>query len=290
MSLHPPHLIDSSASLIPAALIPFCAYQTNMTLLGQTRQDLPFTVCDKFQPTYLEGQLCYSLDLSRMSNKKTKSGLKSGVVLIIDPFVKELTQQTETRDIITSLNFESLQHSGSSAKIHLNTLASFTDYRAGSYAMFALKKITGTATFMELPDRVKKCKTETFEECYQIRYIAEVQKQCGCLPWGLNSTIAQQVKNIFGITFFSFIFRASMFAHPCPTTAMRKSPPPTPTTVVSPALGSMQMLSSLKIKFSVTVYTKKWLKYLQKVIMYCRKIYPNYLNRVNLFRWTNCPL
>ena len=70
MSLHPPHLIDSSGSLTPAALIPVCAYQTNMTLLGQTRHDLPFTVCDKFQPTVLEGQRCYELDLSKIGTNK----------------------------------------------------------------------------------------------------------------------------------------------------------------------------------------------------------------------------
>ena len=67
MSLHPPHLIDSSGSLTPAALIPFCAYQTNMTLLGQTRQDLPFPVCSQFQPVLFEGQLCYSLDLATLN-------------------------------------------------------------------------------------------------------------------------------------------------------------------------------------------------------------------------------
>ena len=197
LSLHPPHLIDSSGSLTPAALIPFCAYQTNMTLLGQTREDLPFTVCDQFKPTFLEGQRCYVIDLSKISAKKTKSGLKSGVLLIIDPVVKGQKKQAESKtwEKITSLNLESIQYSGRSAKIYLNTLASFTDYRGGSYAMFALKKMTGTAAFLELPDAAKKCKTETFEECHVVRYLTEVKKQCGCVPWGLNSTMVQQVNN-----------------------------------------------------------------------------------------------
>ena len=114
----------------------------------------------------------------------------------MDPIEKEQTQQTEIRDKITSLNFESIQYSGSSAKIHLNTLASFTGYRAGSYAISGLKKMTGTDTFLELPDAAKKCKTETFEECHAVRYIGEVQNQCGCVPWGLNSTTAQQVNKL----------------------------------------------------------------------------------------------
>ena len=137
--------------------------------------------------------MCYALNINKISTKNVKSGLKSGLVLVIDPIEKEQKKQAETRDEITSLNFESNQYSGSSGKIHLNSLASFTDYRAGSYAMSSLKKMTGTDTFLELPDATKKCKTETFEECHRVRYVAEVQKQCGCLPWGLNYTTAQQV-------------------------------------------------------------------------------------------------
>ena len=74
VSFHLPHLIDSSGSLTPAALIPFCAYQTNTTLLGQTRQDLPFTACSQFQPTILEGQRCYSLNLTAIDTGKAGTG------------------------------------------------------------------------------------------------------------------------------------------------------------------------------------------------------------------------
>ena len=55
VSHHAPHLIDSSGSLTPAALIPFCAYQTNMTLLGQKTEGINFIACSQFQPTLLEG-------------------------------------------------------------------------------------------------------------------------------------------------------------------------------------------------------------------------------------------
>ena len=171
-----------------------------MTLLGQTRHDLSFTVCDQFKPIVLEGQRCYSLDLRKIRSKKSKSGLKSGILLIIDPIEKEQKKHAETLDKITLLNLESIQYSGGSSKIHLNTLAPFKDYRAGSYAMSGLKKMTGTETFLELPNYAKKCKTETFEECHVVRYVEEVQKQCGCLPWGLNYILPQQVKKLFCIS------------------------------------------------------------------------------------------
>ena len=191
MSLYPPHLIDSKGSLTPSALIPFCAYQTNMTLLGQTRQDLPFTVCSQFQPTVLEGQLCYSLNLSKIAQNRAKPGLKFGLVLILDPSEKEHTSLIENSDEMTSLSFETFTNVESSARIYLNTLASFSAYQAGSYALSALKKMTGTEGFLNLPSKVKGCKTETFEECHATRYIKEVHKQCGCVPWaiGLNQKV-----------------------------------------------------------------------------------------------------
>ena len=197
VSNHPPHLIDSSGSLTPAALIPFCAYQTNMTLLGQTRQDLPFTVCDQFRPTLLEGQLCYLINLNMTENRKAKSGLRYGLVLILDPSEKEPENTEEIKEDITSLNFETVSNAKSSARIYLNTLASFTDYKSGSYGMFSLKKMTGMDNFLELPAEVNQCKVETFEECQAPKYIEEVQRKCGCIPWALNSTLSQKVMSIY---------------------------------------------------------------------------------------------
>ena len=192
VSLHPPHLIDISGSLTPAALIPFCAYQTNMTLLGQTRQDLPFPVCDQFQPTVLEGQRCYVLDLNSISNKETKSGLKNGLLLLIDPGRLEPRQKPKTiaPEKFLSLNLDPLtmQSSGiSSARIYLNTLASFTDFREGKYAMSSLKQMAGTESFIDLPEEKRDCQVQSFETCQALRYVEEVQKTCGCIPWALSS-------------------------------------------------------------------------------------------------------
>ena len=192
MSLHPPHLIDSSGSLTPAALIPFCAYQTNMTLLGQTRQDLPFPVCDQFQPTVLEGQRCYKLDLNSVSNKESKSGLRNGLLLLLDPGGLEpsLKPKPTAPENFHSLNLDPLTKQSadrSSARIYLNTLASFTDFSEGKYAMSSLKQMAGTESFLDLPEEKKDCQVQSFDTCQSLRYVEEVQKACGCVPWALKS-------------------------------------------------------------------------------------------------------
>ena len=192
LSLHPPHLIDSGGFLTPAALIPFCAYQTNMSLLGQTRQGLPFPVCSQFQPTVLEGQRCYVIDLNSVSNKESKSGLKNGLFLLLDPGISDsmLEPKAIAPEKFLSMNLDPLTMKASyksSARVYLNTLASFTDFRKGKYALSSLKQMAGTDSFLDLPEEKRDCQVQSFETCQALRYVEEVQKACGCVPWALSS-------------------------------------------------------------------------------------------------------
>ena len=60
LSSHPVHLVTkNSKTSLPSAFIPFCAYKTNLALMGEYIEDLEFPVCNSFIPTVLDGQLCY---------------------------------------------------------------------------------------------------------------------------------------------------------------------------------------------------------------------------------------
>ena len=211
VSLNPPHLIGSSGFLTPAALIPFCAYQTNMTLLGQTRQDLPFTVCSQFKPTVLEGQLCYSLDMSNIKTTKSKAGTNSaGLLFLLDQgsakeqakpskWIRKVKQNNKKRAKLASLNLSPVSTDNTSTRITLNTLESYTDYRTGSYQLITLKKMTGTPSFMNLPLSTKKCQIESFADCQMNSFIEEVQKQCRCIPWAISKGLTLKVSVTLGI-------------------------------------------------------------------------------------------
>ena len=193
VSFHPPHLMDSSGSLTPAALIPFCSYQANMSMIGDINNNLPFTACSQFRPTVLEGQRCYYLNLTSIDTGKSGKGKGAGLVIIIDIGVQN-TDETQSED--SNENPLSLASSGvdaSSARIYLDTLSSFTDSRAGSYAMTALKKMIGTDSFLKQTDEEKKCRIETVEDCQARSYIDRVQEKCGCVPWALSVTLASKV-------------------------------------------------------------------------------------------------
>ena len=189
-TLHPPHLIDSSGTLTPAALIPVCAYQTNMTLLGQTRHNINFPVCTSFKPTVLGGQLCHSLNLNKLEAvKKSQSGITNGIFLIIDAECDINIQKGSSSPVgkFGLIKIEDVFNKENNPKIYMNTLASFTAYRSGEYALSGLKRITGTTNFLELSDDAKDCQIETFEECQLKRYMSEILKQCGCVPWALRN-------------------------------------------------------------------------------------------------------
>ena len=212
MSLHPPHLIDSGGSPTPAALIPFCAYQTNMTLLGQTRPDLPFIICSKFQTTILEGQLCYSLNISTLSRVESQAGLEYGLLLMLDPGQQEQIKIDESEhqnhSMVTSLNLKALGDNVPSFWVHLNTMNRFGSYsmnRAGSYGMTNLKKMTGTESFMDLSDQSKGCTIQALEfDCPTKNYIEQVLKKCDCLPPSLKLSLKREVYiDFYSIYFYS---------------------------------------------------------------------------------------
>ena len=56
-----------------------------MSVMGKSVDNFNIPVCDKFRPTFLEGQLCYQLDANKFSKKVNKEEIASqGVVMLLD--------------------------------------------------------------------------------------------------------------------------------------------------------------------------------------------------------------
>ena len=228
-----------------------------MTLLGKTRQDLPFTVCSKFQPTVLEGQLCYSLEISKLETNKSKAGRTSfGLLFLLDhgntnetskPSERKRKDQKNGRNKprISSLNLSPVSTDEHSARFTLNTLESFTDYRAGSYGLSVLKKMTGTPRFMNLPYETKRCHIESSIDCQVNSFTEEVKKECGCVPWAISVALKLKVKR------FSYNLRklsTPRAQSSVPQTPLHATPacPNTAMAAVSPAPDSTLMLISMR--------------------------------------------
>ena len=121
-------------------------------MLGEKRQELQnVTLCDKFEPTYLEGQLCYSLDIRRFERKLTKKGKKYGLFFLLDPNPYSMKSSKD----------EAARNNEESFKVYIQTLASHTAQAPGAYALHTLRKMTGKPNFYGLPDSQRKCQVHS---------------------------------------------------------------------------------------------------------------------------------
>ena len=99
----------------------------------------------------------------------------------------------------------------SSAMVYIHTLAQYTAEGSGRHAMSSLKRMTGTASFEQLPDEQKKCHIHNREECHTQKYLDQVKSKCGCLPWALASKNSKnQVKTDQAEHIFPFLTGKSL--------------------------------------------------------------------------------
>ena len=185
LSFHPIHLTpDNEGNLPPSALVPFCSYQGDSVLLVQERPELDnLTICDKFKPTVLEGQLCFSRDIAKLGKKQTKSGKSEGLFLLFDPNPYQLNA--------TEKKVEDSQTDDQPFKVFIHTLSQYSTYGPGSYGLSTLKRMAGTKSFKQLPSDQKKCLVQNREECQTRMFLDQVQRKCNCTPWALRTDAAE---------------------------------------------------------------------------------------------------
>ena len=95
---HPVHFQTKDGKKAPSAFIPFCEFGGNSSSLGVVfdRADFPF--CNSFEAKILNDQLCYEVDLNKLSNKDNiKKELASGFSFIMD--YNEDRQMTSDKNI-----------------------------------------------------------------------------------------------------------------------------------------------------------------------------------------------
>ena len=136
------------------------------------------TICDKFELTIIDGQLCYSLDIAKLREKPTKSGKENGLFLLLDPNPYQVN--------VGEKNVVGSRTTDKSFKVLIHTLEHYTISESGSYGMTSLKRMTGTKKFEQLPDDQKKCAVHNREECQTKRYLDQVQERCHCSSWALQ--------------------------------------------------------------------------------------------------------
>ena len=128
-----------------------------------------------------------NLPPSALVEKPTKSGKTNGLFLLLDPNPYQVNSDEKF--------VEDSKTGDQSFKVFIHTLAQSSMFGPGSYGMSSLKRMTGTESFKQLPDHQKKCLVHNREECQTLKYLDQVQRECNCTPWPLQTNQSKnQVK------------------------------------------------------------------------------------------------
>ena len=111
---HPVHIIEYEEDLLPSspsALIPFCAFGGNISIMGKRIKKFDVPVCNSFRAKILNDQLCYEVDPNNFKDLVSSDEFKQGITFYVDT---NDDRQTKSKDT----NF----------MIYLDTLGIFTHY------------------------------------------------------------------------------------------------------------------------------------------------------------------
>ena len=90
--------------------------------------------------------------------------------------------QTKEADLIKikTLNMDDTERlQNKEAKVHINTLSSFKGFGGGTYKMTAVKSMTVTDDFLNMPLEDRKCEFEPNQVCRTRKLLED----CDCVPW-----------------------------------------------------------------------------------------------------------
>ena len=119
------------------------------------------------------------------------AGRPNGLFLLLDP------------NSMNKMNKEGQKNEQGKFKVYIHTLAHYSAYKAGTYSLSSLKKMTGTKSFKKLPEDQKRCSVHNREECQTKNFLDQVWNKCKCVPWALADNM-EKVNNTFDdLIFFS---------------------------------------------------------------------------------------
>ena len=71
---NPIHFQDDEGNLFPTALVPFCGFGGNMSVMGVKIDQFNVSVCNSFRPKIIKDQLCYTVDPNKYKDKIDTKG------------------------------------------------------------------------------------------------------------------------------------------------------------------------------------------------------------------------
>merc|ERR1711962_1170404 len=134
-----------------------------MEVLGTRVTNFSVPVCSAFRPRDLNGQLCYSLNLTAEGLQKPGQGIGNGLTLAIDynrdRSLSGFGDQSSPRGRgLAALVIQASEDP--EMLLYVDTLQPFTGRGPGSYILSSLKQVTTSDNFDVMDASVRKCQFE----------------------------------------------------------------------------------------------------------------------------------
>ena len=81
---HPVHIQNYDGELSPTALIPFCSFSDDFSLMGVENPHFEVPVCNSFSPKVILDQLCFTTDPNKIKDKIDFNSKDLSLTLYID--------------------------------------------------------------------------------------------------------------------------------------------------------------------------------------------------------------
>ena len=109
ISNHPVHIVDENGKIVsPTALIPFCEFGGNMSIMGVKLEGFQDPVCSSFRPKVFRNQLCYEVDPNEYKKKLGGNNRDTIGLTFLVNFNED--RQTKNESIGTEVAKESRSH------------------------------------------------------------------------------------------------------------------------------------------------------------------------------------
>jgi hypothetical protein len=192
ISNHPVHIIsDEYKEMSPSAFIPFCSIGGDRFVMGRSHDKFDIPVCDKFRRAYVDGQLCYQVDVNELKNRVDKNKVAyEGIEFLLDYNFDRMVNFKEDKNhtVEDSSAMEENNKNMKEAMIYIDTLGKNEPlFGEGNYVLTEVTEIDGTEAFMQLDEGIRHCQNkETFQECQAQGHKTNGQAACQCTPYKIR--------------------------------------------------------------------------------------------------------
>ena len=188
------HLTNGECESIKTALIPFCEFGGDMSVMGVTMDDFDVPVCNSFRPKIVKDQLCYTVDPNEYKHKIDKKGELSLSLFIHYNEDRQMEDGDQKKPKIT---IDTIGTSSLYEKFFNLDFSEPLELPLGySYDFTFVKELIATDSFLTLDEDIRKCQVEPKNDCSTRKYLEDLKNKCQCLPFQLRSLIDQDVGSI----------------------------------------------------------------------------------------------